>query len=176
MEFSHHLLYYLHKCFPLNGLYLYNFPFLLSPVGWCFLSVQPAREALYISEGTEAAGFRFRSVRNIHNNQVRMSENRARTLATNRHAGPLRGVMFLKLCTRMRPRNRSTTVDRKEKMAHTQPVANATCLQVRQLSSPCWEPAEGTAGPVWTSVFDEDTGSSVLSTMASVNTVSSGRF
>ncbi len=67
---------------------------------------------------------------NIHNNQVRMSENSARTLATNRQTGPTGGVVLLKLCTKMRPRNKSTTMDRKEKMAHTQPVANATCLQV----------------------------------------------
>ena len=67
---------------------------------------------------------------NMHINQVRISENRARTLATNRQTGPTGGVVLLKLCTKMSPRNNRTTMDKKEKMAHTHAVVNATCLQV----------------------------------------------
>lgn len=109
---------------------------------------------------------------NMHINQVRMRENRARTLATNRQTGPTGGVVLLKLCTKMRPRNNNTTMDKKEKMAHTQAVVNATCLQVWQLSLLSREAAEETAGRV--SVFGAFT--CLFSGSASVTEVLSGRL
>lgn len=83
----------------------------------CFLALQPehhnvVRELKLLAS---VSGPYF----NIHINQVRMSDSRARTLAANRQTGPTGAAMLLKLCTKMRPRNKSTTMDRKEKMAHT---------------------------------------------------------
>lgn len=109
-------------------------------------------------------------------NQVRMSENRARMLATDKQTGTS-DLMWLRLCTKTRPRNRSSSVERKEKMAHTQLVLNATCLHA---SHPLWPVSVEVAGeagrPGSLSAFNESSGSRFLCESSSVRAVLSGRL